>query len=254
MKRFLLLLLTVFPWMPAAVSAQETGDDTSSKTGDDTSSKTGDATPVKAPAAAPEEEKADGWEKSFEMNFASAYVWRGLNLLGQGWDWRKAAYIAWAATPKDKRWPENQDELAREVLGLTSDRVVAKWKSNNPAIEQAVAALQTYELFSYRGEVLSALKQSAATPDYKHHQDRKLFLEMIGDYIPQAQLRQLLMSGKMRLNKAPEDYSEEELQRFANATGMTPEEIKMFCFDMGEDDFEANSTLGMNDDDGSADE
>ena len=76
MKRLLFLMLTVFPWAPAAVSAQETGDETSSKTAD--------ATPVKAPAADPGEENSDGWENSLETNFASAYVWRGLNLLGQG--------------------------------------------------------------------------------------------------------------------------------------------------------------------------
>lgn len=92
MKRFIILMLTVFPWMPTAVSAQDTGDESSSKTGDatsvktgdDTSSKTVDEAPAKAPAADAEEEKSEGWEKSFEMNFASAYVWRGLNLLGQG--------------------------------------------------------------------------------------------------------------------------------------------------------------------------
>ena len=28
------------------------------------------------------------------------------------WDWRKALYIAWSATPRNNRWPKNHNELA----------------------------------------------------------------------------------------------------------------------------------------------
>lgn len=192
-------------------------------------------------------------EEAANRNGAPVWASSFLRLLNQGWGWRKAAYIAWAATPKKERWPETQEMLATEVLGLSSDRVVSKWKGNNPAIEQAVAALQTYELFSYRGEVLDALKKSAANEDYKHHQDRKLFLEMIGDYMPQAQLRQLLMSGKMRLSKEAKDYSDEELAAIMRVTGMEAGELLMLG--LGEElDEMGNSTAEVVDGNGSADE
>ena len=40
---------------------------------------------------------------------------------------RVAAFIAWATMPKKFRWPETQERLATEVLGLTSDRAIATW-------------------------------------------------------------------------------------------------------------------------------
>ncbi len=44
---------------------------------------TGVAEPAKPPADTDETDD-DGWEFELEMNFSSAYVWRGLNQLGQG--------------------------------------------------------------------------------------------------------------------------------------------------------------------------
>jgi len=48
-----------------------------------TTPSTSDAKTAPAPAGA-ETEEPEAWETSLEMNFATAYVWRGLNLLGQG--------------------------------------------------------------------------------------------------------------------------------------------------------------------------
>jgi len=68
MRPFIYLLLTVLLGAPAVASAQEP------------------VPPEKAPAAAaePEKDAAQAWEHSLEANFGTAYVWRGLNLLGQG--------------------------------------------------------------------------------------------------------------------------------------------------------------------------
>ena len=66
MRAIFILLLTSVPWSPAAVSAQEA------------------AAPGPNPVVGAEAEEPEAWETSLEMNFATAYVWRGLNLLGQG--------------------------------------------------------------------------------------------------------------------------------------------------------------------------
>lgn len=67
MRTIFFLFLTAFPTAPAAVSAQEA------------------AAPGPKPAVAAEEkDEPEAWESSLEFNFATAYVWRGLNLLGQG--------------------------------------------------------------------------------------------------------------------------------------------------------------------------
>jgi hypothetical protein len=109
-------------------------------------------------------------------------------LRAEGWDWRKAAYIAWAATPTNKRWPIGQHDLALQVLGLRSDRTIRKWREQDPRIDERVGRLQTESLFSHRGNVLSALTTVASMPDPKANPDRRMFLEMTGDYKPKGQV------------------------------------------------------------------
>jgi hypothetical protein len=111
-----------------------------------------------------------------------------LALVDEGWPWRVAAYIAWAASPRAGRWPATQDELAREVLGMTSDRQISKWRKNNPAIADLISDLQVAPMLQHRADVVAALISSATTPDYKNHPDRKLLLEITGDYVPSSKL------------------------------------------------------------------
>ncbi len=135
------------------------------------------------------------------------------------WDVRKAIYIAWASMPREKRFPKTQEELAKDYLGLTSDRVISKWRKNNPAIEDAIHKAQTLAFFESRGAVLAALSESAQKVDYKNHQDRKLFLTMSGDYIAQSEIRGLLLRGELKLRKNKEDYTQEELEAMAAELG-----------------------------------
>lgn len=109
-----------------------------------------------------------------------------------GWDWRVAAYIAWASSPKGDRLPKSQEELARGHLGLTSDRAISTWRRKNPAIDEMVAVLQSAPLWEHRADVYAALIDMAKEKDYKSHNDRKLFLELIGDYLPAAKLEAIL--------------------------------------------------------------
>jgi sirohydrochlorin ferrochelatase len=78
--------------------------------------------------------------------------------------------------------------LATGVLGLASDRVIRIWKQQHPEMEEMIATLQAAPLLRHRRDVFEALAASAATPDPRHHADRKLALEMLGDYRPRGDL------------------------------------------------------------------
>lgn len=122
-----------------------------------------------------------------------------VRLLEQKWPWRVAAYIAWASAPKDGRKPRTLEELATEVLGLTSPRVIYTWRRKYPSIDAVIGMMQSSVLFEHRRDVLEALAEMAGRPDYKSHNDRKLFLEMIGDYTPKS---------KVEVSRTAKDLSE----------------------------------------------
>ncbi|MFA5836184.1 MAG: hypothetical protein WC837_04425 [Bellilinea sp.] len=113
---------------------------------------------------------------------------RYAELRAAGWNWRVAAYIAWASCPRRDRIPASQELLATQVLGLTSDRQIWTWRTKNPAIDETIGLLQAAPLFEHRADILRALIDSATNADYKHHQDRKIALEMLGDYVPRIKV------------------------------------------------------------------
>lgn len=129
-----------------------------------------------------------------------------------GWPWRQAAYIAWASTPKTMRDPKTQDELARKYLGLSSDRPIATWRKRNPLIDEMVAALQAAPLWEHRAEIYRALLAVAVKPEYKSHNDRKLALELLGDYVPASKL---VAEMSRRVKGDLSELSDEELAALA---------------------------------------
>jgi len=136
--------------------------------------------------------------------------WR---LLGEGWSWRQAVFMLWAAQPADRRLPPTQGELATDVLRLTSDRVIREWKANNPAMASEIAKLVKSVLVKHRPQIFQALVEAASNPNPRAHADRKLALEMLGDYSREQTLR----LGQ----ELPEDMSEaseEELRAIALGT------------------------------------
>lgn len=122
-----------------------------------------------------------------------------IRLLEQGWPWRVAAYIAWASAPKDGRKPKTLEELATGMLGLKSPRVIYTWRRKYPSIDAVIGMMQSAVLFEHRRDVLEALAEMAGRTDYKSHNDRKLFLEMIGDYTPKS---------KVEVSRGAKDLSE----------------------------------------------
>ncbi len=137
-----------------------------------------------------------------------------LKLREGGWHWRVAAYIAWASSPRTERVPGNQNELATQYLGLTSDRSISTWRKKNPVIDEMVSVLQATPLWDHRADVFDALVKNAKTVDYKTHNDRKLFLEMTGDYTPSAKLAAMITKNGISTNDLS-DMSDEELLAMA---------------------------------------
>ncbi len=103
-------------------------------------------------------------------------------LIRGGWPFRVAMYIAWSASPRTTRSPRTLDELAN-LMGLTSPRAIHIWRARNPAINEQVTLMQAAPLMKHRADVIHALVEMASQPDYKSHNDRKLFFEMTGDYV-----------------------------------------------------------------------
>jgi len=116
--------------------------------------------------------------------------WHGeyLMLIEQGWPWRVATYIAWASSPIIGRKPKTLKELAETVLGLNSPRVISNWRRKYPNIDTVISHMQAKALWEFRSDTFKALVDVATTPDYKAHNDRKLFFEMTGDYVRKSQL------------------------------------------------------------------
>jgi len=155
--------------------------------------------PGTTPSLSPEGEKREaGWFADY------------LRLKEFGFSWRVAAYIAWESSPKANRWPKTVTDLATEVLGLKSPRVIYTWRKKNAAIDEIISVMQTAPLYAHRRDVIEALIAVASDPDYKGHADRKLFFEMIGDYVPRSQVD----LGKKKLSDDDlSELSDEELRR-----------------------------------------
>lgn len=98
-------------------------------------------------------------------------------------NWRIWVYIAAMGQPE----PPTIEELAKTVLGCTS-RAVRNWHArdwgDNPTIDDAIVWAKKSPLLRKRRAIYDALVTVAATADPKAHQDRKLALEMLGDYRP----------------------------------------------------------------------
>lgn len=148
-----------------------------------------------AATAFPASEETPGQTKSreafdaFESQHVAAEWWADYtHLRNEGFTWRVAVYISWAASPLQRRWPATLKELATTVLGLKSDKVVYKWRKANPSIDARVEAFRAEPLLRYRSDVLHALIDVASTHDPASHPDRKLYLEIVGLYVPRSSL------------------------------------------------------------------
>jgi hypothetical protein len=130
--------------------------------------------------ADPEHDALAGGQDMVAFGWAAEY-----EELCEAWPWKQAAYIAWASSPAQGRLPATQAELA-DLLGLRTDRTIRQWREKEPRILAEIKARQAGPLWRQRRDIFEALVASAATPDPANHADRKLALEMLGDYVPRA--------------------------------------------------------------------
>ncbi|MBE3038628.1 MAG: hypothetical protein IMZ62_07440 [Chloroflexi bacterium] len=156
---------------------------------------------------------------------------RYAELRAAGWSWRVACYIAWASCPMNGRNPKTQDELARQVLGLNSDRQIWVWRKKNPAIDETVAVFQAAPLFEHRSDLFEALWKSGTSGDYKSHNDRKLAFEMMGDFVPRMKVE----TEKGKISDLGE-ISDEELERKARLAQVEDDDPVESDAEVGEDE------------------
>lgn len=135
--------------------------------------------------------KSERARQIFEAQHDEAGLWMDdyFLLTAEGWTWRQAVYMLWESQPADRRRPRYQKELATDVLGLTTDRVICEWKADNPALMTRIRTLQISALEKSRAAIVRALVLSASDPDPRSHSDRKMALEMLGDYERRGTLR-----------------------------------------------------------------
>lgn len=105
-----------------------------------------------------------------------------LMLRGEGWDWRKAVYISWAASPIKDRQPGTQGKLATDVLGLKNDRTIQKWRENDPTIDDRVARLKAEPFYRNLRDMIDASIAVASTPTPAGTAERKMVFEITGIY------------------------------------------------------------------------
>lgn len=149
----------------------------------------------------------------FEENLAADDGWGDiyLSLLEEGWEWRKAAYIAWASLPALQRHPPTLKEFA-SLIGLRGTSAILNWRNKNKAIDLTVAKLSQQLVMEAAPDIVQALLDSASNPNYKHAPDRRVALEMAGLYTPRSKIA-LGQDGASDTDET--ELSTEELRRLA---------------------------------------
>jgi hypothetical protein len=102
-------------------------------------------------------------------------------LLNAGVPFRIALYITWMTIPRPYRWPETQEELATQLMGLTSDRAISTWRRTYPYIDHMIADLQSEEFLEMRPGSIAAMAEVVSNPSYRSTGERRLYHELMGD-------------------------------------------------------------------------
>lgn len=126
------------------------------------------------------------------------------------WDWRKALFIAWSCVPRPQREPGTLTEVAG-MLGVRPS-TMRKWRLHDPEIVDRISAAPRRMLLEHVADVYAALVEVATQPDPRAFQDRRLFLEMTGDYRPSAAVA---LDGRMDLDHGGQVEVHHDLSRLS---------------------------------------
>ncbi|MBN1535210.1 MAG: hypothetical protein JW908_00655 [Anaerolineales bacterium] len=154
-----------------------------------------------------------------------------LELRAKGWPWRKAAFIAWSCIPTYLRIPKTQKELATQVLGMRSDRIVRKWREKYPEIEKEIETCMMQPLRDQLPDVLAAWVGVASSFDPRAHRDRITYLTHVKVYKPP----------KAGIELSGEDGKPIEIDLAAEYAKDMNEILRMLNPDYDEDDEEENA-------------
>ncbi len=102
------------------------------------------------------------------------------DLIAAGLTWRKAVYVAWRICPKSIRWPKTIEELATDILGLSSARTIRKWHQNDPRIEEFIGKWRMKPVMDRLSDSLDAMFAMAAKHTPEGNRDRRLHFEVAG--------------------------------------------------------------------------
>jgi len=130
---------------------------------------------IRSEAARAQLEEGGLWKDGKSPVWFESY----LKTVNGGWPWRVALLVVWLAMPKP-RVPATQEELARQYMGLSSDRQFSVWIAKNPAIPAMVQDLRYGMLFEDLGEIFQAGIAVAKKQDYKSRGDRELIYKLVG--------------------------------------------------------------------------
>lgn len=102
-------------------------------------------------------------------------------LLTAGVPFRIALYVTWKTIPHKFRWPETQEKLATELMGLDSDRAIATWRSKYPYIDHMIADLLSEEFLEMRPGAMAAMNEVISEPSHRSTSERRLYFELMGE-------------------------------------------------------------------------
>lgn len=133
----------------------------------------------------------DDWLAGQETPPAWVALWQELSAERvegrRRWDWRKALYIAWSSVPRSQREPKTIEALA-DLLGLANTGTIRAWRAKDRGIDERIATLPRQLLLGHVADVYGALVEVASSADPRAHQDRKLFLELVGEYAQRSEV------------------------------------------------------------------
>ncbi len=148
----------------------------------------------------------DSTEKQAEESgWLSAYR----DLLAHGLHWKKAAFCAWFAAPKDARRPRTQEKLAK-LLNYKSVQVFYAWRKKAWFRELGIDRLSESILTQYLADVNRAVIDAALTGNVA---DRRLYFERLDRARPDvADDEGVLVWLKALRNTGPDEMADENTE------------------------------------------